>query len=204
MQNNIKIVGQVKEILKPFTIDNGDVYRQYIVVVPRTSENTDSVKLVVPAKTNNEFNINDIIFVNGKVKTRTYHNIKENKAKLDVYVEGEAELTDEVGSINSFVIDGYICKKPIFRTTPKGKEVCDIFIANNEEELRRSYYIPCICFGKCGRMAREYKVGDLIRISGRFQSRLYHKVSDPEDVNRVAYELAVSHLDKLNNTNETK
>ena len=97
---------------------------------------------------------------------------------------------------NSIWLDGYICKEPIYRKTPLGREIADLLLAVNRP-YGKSDYIPCICWGRNARYASGFEVGEHVQLLGRIQSREYVKrISDTETEKRVAYEVSVSKLEK--------
>ena len=111
----------------------------------------------------------------------------------------ELEFLDEIDEnekTNQIFLDGYICKEPIYRKTPLGREIADLLLAVNRP-YGKSDYIPCICWGRNARYASGFEVGEHVQLLGRIQSREYVKrISDTETEKRVAYEVSVSKLEK--------
>lgn len=107
----------------------------------------------------------------------------------EFYVVDDAEYDD-----NSIELDGFICKEPIYRKTPLGREICDILLAVNRP-YGKSDYIPCVCWGRNARFASGLEVGTRLKVQGRIQSREYtKKLSDTESETRTAYEVSLSRL----------
>ena len=101
-----------------------------------------------------------------------------------------------VGAILALEEEGFICKKPIYRTTPFGREICDVLLAVNRA-YNKSDYIPCIAWGRNARYAQSFEVGDKVLISGRIQSREYQKaLEDGSYESRVAYEVSINKIEK--------
>ena len=95
---------------------------------------------------------------------------------------------------NNVVLTGYICKPPVYRTTPFSREIADVLIAVNRA-YNKSDYIPCIAWGRNARFVKNLEVGEKIAISGRIQSREYvKKYSETESKTLTAYEVSVSKL----------
>ena len=95
---------------------------------------------------------------------------------------------------NSIVLSGYICKPPVYRTTPFNREIADLLLAVNRA-YNKSDYIPCIAWGRNARFVQNLKVGDRVALSGRIQSREYVKrLSETQSVTMTAYEVSVSKL----------
>ena len=105
--------------------------------------------------------------------------------------------SDETVTPNSIEITGYICKPPIYRTTPFKREICDVLIAVNRA-YNKSDYIPCIMWGRNARFVQNMKVGDKLTVVGRIQSRTYVKnLGEDKSEERVAYEVSVSKINPL-------
>ena len=124
---------------------------------------------------------------------------KKNRLVLSVFVR-ELEFLDEIDEdekTNQIFLDGYICKEPIYRKTPLGREIADVLLAVNRS-YGKSDYIPCICWGRNARFAAGFEVGSHIQMYGRIQSREYvKKISETETERRVAYEVSVSKVDLI-------
>ena len=98
---------------------------------------------------------------------------------------------------NQIFLDGYICKNPVYRKTPLGREIADLLIAVNRS-YGKSDYIPCICWGRNARFASGFEIGAHVEIYGRIQSREYiKKIGEEETEKRMAYEVSVSKIDVL-------
>ena len=126
---------------------------------------------------------------------RSYNKLEGGRSRLmlTVFVR---ELVDGATSRNpnSIVLSGYICKPPVYRTTPFNREIADLLVAVNRA-YNKSDYIPCIAWGRNARFVQNLKVGDRVALSGRIQSREYVKrLSETESVTMTAYEVSVSKL----------
>ena len=107
----------------------------------------------------------------------------------------DEDIPEEQSKSNQIFLDGYVCKPPIYRKTPLGREIADILVAVNRP-YGKSDYIPCIAWGRNARFAGGLEVGSHLQICGRVQSREYTKKVDEESVEkRVAYEVSVSKID---------
>lgn len=138
-----------------------------------------------------------MICVNGQFRSYNRHEERRNRLVLSVFAR-EVEFIDsleESAKSNMIFLDGYICKEPIYRKTPLGREIADLLLAVNRP-YGKSDYIPCICWGRNARYASTFKVGERCSIWGRIQSREYMKKLDEENVERrVAFEVSVSKLE---------
>ena len=171
------------------------------VAVNRLSNYLDYIPLMVSERLINvrEDYTGQIIYVTGQFRSFNRHEEKKNRLVLSVFVrelEFLEEVPEEIKS-NQIFLDGYICKEPIYRKTPLGREIADLLIAVNRS-YGKSDYIPCICWGRNARFASGFEVGGHVAIWGRIQSREYvKKLSETETEKRVAYEVSVSKIDFL-------
>ena len=131
---------------------------------------------------------------------RSYNKISEGKSKLMLTVFIRELLTEPLQiNPNSVVLSGYICKPPVYRTTPFNREIADLLIAVNRS-YNKSDYIPCIAWGRNARFAKSLSVGERIAIAGRIQSREYQKKFSEEDIRTMtAYEVSISKLAAADN-----
>ena len=199
--NQVVIAGQ---IVSGFTFSHevyGEGFYMVEVAVNRLSNYADYIPVMVSERlidvtANYE---GQYICVVGQFRSYNRHEEKKNRLVLSVFVrelEFLEETTDEVKS-NQIFLDGYICKEPIYRKTPLGREIADLLIAVNRS-YGKSDYIPCICWGRNARFASGFEVGGHILVWGRIQSREYvKKLSDWESEKRVAYEVSVSKIEFL-------
>ena len=134
---------------------------------------------------------------------RSYNKIVDGKNKLilTVFARNVTPCTERSKNPNEIYLDGYICKQPLYRTTPFGREIADVLLAVNRA-YNKSDYIPTIAWGRNSRFCKNLQVGDNIRVWGRLQSREYQKkISETEKVTKVAYEVSVSKMEKVDKDN---
>ena len=140
-----------------------------------------------------------LLCVNGQFRSYNRHEERKNRLVLSVFAREVKfiEEMEESSKTNQIYLDGYICKEPVYRKTPLGREIADLLLAVNRP-YGKSDYIPCICWGRNARYAEHFKVGERCAIWGRIQSREYMKKLDEEHVEkRVAFEVSVSKLELL-------
>ena len=199
--NNVELVG---EIVSDFRFSH-EVYgeRFYLVdvAVKRTSETIDYLPLLISEYLIdvNKNRIGEIIHVTGQFRSYNRHEELKNRLVLSVFVleiEFIEEETDEMKS-NQIILDGYICKDPIYRKTPLGREIADLLVAVNRS-YSKSDYIPCICWSRNARHASGLPLGTHLKITGRVQSRDYIKHhSNGEEEERRAYEVSASRIEVI-------
>ena len=196
MENKVYLYGLV--VSNPIPCDDyyGSDYRTIQLSVRRLSSIVDTILLTVHRDLVEEYDIKlgDNLAVLGEF--RSYNKIENNRSRLmlTVFVH---EITDEIDTTNPNIIElsGYVCKMPVYRTTPFNREIADLLIACNRSG-NKSDYLPAIAWGRNARFAKNIMVGEQIHISGRIQSREYQKRLDDGTVQtRTAYEISINNID---------
>ena len=199
--NQVSIMG---EVVSTFTFSHevfGGGFYMLNVSVKRLSESCDVIPLMISERLIdvNEDYRGTYIRATGQFRSYNRHEEKKNRLVLSVFVR-ELEFTEEElenSKTNQIFLDGYICKPPVYRKTPLGREIADILLAVNRP-YGKSDYIPCICWGRNARFASGFEVGGHTQIWGRIQSREYmKKIDEEESEKRIAYEISVSKLEYL-------
>lgn len=195
MQNNVvHLSGQIASELEFSHEIMDEKFYDFTIAVQRLSGQKDFVPVTVSERIigDNNFEIGNLIGLIGQF--RSYNKIIENHSKLvlKVFVRELCDYDEQLP--NSIEIEGYVCKPPIYRTTPFKREICDLLVAVNRA-YNKSDYIPAIAWGRNARFASTFSVGDKVRLVGRIQSRPYQKQLESGEVEeRVAYEVSVSAL----------
>ena len=199
--NQVSIAG---EVISDFTFSH-DVFGEgfYIleVVVSRLSNSYDMIPVMVSERlidVKQDYK-GKFVEVLGQFRSYNRHEESKNKLVLSVFAR-EVKMVDELSENakpNHIFLDGFVCKPPIYRKTPLGREISDVLLAVNRP-YGKSDYIPCICWGRNARFAESFAVGGHVQIWGRIQSREYQKKMNEIDFEkRVAYEVSVSKLEYL-------
>ena len=151
----------------------------------------------------NDLTIDSKITVEGQFRSYNSYENERNRLVLTVFAkdikfaenqENEIEVTKELVS-NEVILNGYICKKPIYRQTPFGREISDLLLAVNRA-YNKSDYIPCIAWGRNARFCQNMEIGAEVKITGRVQSRSYEKKhEDGTTETRVAYEVSIASME---------
>lgn len=203
MENNkVTVIGT---IVSEFTFSHA-VYGEGFYVtdlsVNRLSEQADIIPLLISERlidVTRDFR-GCTIEATGQFRSYNRHEGTKNRLVLSVFVREVnfmEEFTDYTKT-NQIFLDGYICKEPIYRKTPLGREIADLLVAVNRP-YGKSDYIPCISWGRNARFASGFNVGTRVTIWGRVQSRDYtKKLSETECEKRTAYEVSVSKLECVN------
>ena len=186
--NHIIMVGKVTSDKRFSHEIYGEKFYIFDLSVPRLSGNSD------------------IITVEGQFRSYNSYGEGKNKLVLTVFAKNVTLLEDQESEVearkdfisNEVTLIGYICKKPVYRQTPFGREIADILLAVNRA-YSKSDYIPCIAWGRTARFCENMEVGTEVKLVGRVQSRQYEKKHEDGTVeNKVAYEVSVGSLEVVN------
>ena len=216
--NHITLVGKVtKEKLFSHEI-YGERFYIFNIDVPRLSDSIDIIPITVSERlltSECDIELGKTVEVDGQF--RSYNGYENEKSKLiltvfakdlkikdivvdtvsDTETEPTEQQTVEQNSSNDVTLIGYICKKPIYRKTPFGREIADVLLAVNRA-YNKSDYIPCIAWGRNARFCENLEVGKQVKVKGRVQSRTYEKKHEDGTVTtKVAYEVSVSGMEIL-------
>lgn len=199
--NQVSIAG---EVVSEFEFSHdvfGEGFYLLNVSVNRLSHSNDIIPLMVSERLMDvkEDYRGKFIEVTGQFRSYNRHEESRNRLVLSVFVREVTVCEEEKSEVqpNYIFLDGFICKQPIYRKTPLGREIADLLLAVNRP-YGKSDYIPCICWGRNARFAEKFQVGGHIQIWGRIQSREYQKkISETEVEKRVAYEVSVSKLEYI-------
>ena len=173
----------------------GEGFYEFRLSVLRLSMQTDVLPVTISERLMDEVSINvgEKITINGQF--RSYNKLDNNRSRLmlTVFARSVSEY-DEESNPNIIELEGFICKQPMYRTTPFKREICDLLVAVNRA-YNKSDYIPCIAWGRNARYVNSLEVGDRITLCGRIQSRDYQKLTaNGEYVIKTAYEVSISRI----------
>ena len=177
----------------------GEGFYESTLSVPRLSEQLDVIPFTISERLLDGSGIEEGSLVTFSGQLRSYNKMVEGRSKLMLTVFVKEFIDDDNGTVNpnSVELTGYVCKDPIYRTTPLSREICDLLIAVNRA-FNKSDYIPCISWGRNARYCRTLAVGTKLRVAGRIQSRNYvKKLSDELSETRTAYEISVGRIELL-------
>ncbi|MCL2621276.1 MAG: single-stranded DNA-binding protein [Defluviitaleaceae bacterium] len=198
--NRISLLGKI-ETSPVFSHDVfGEGFFSFNLAVPRLSDAHDILPVTISERImeGSRFTPDEQMSVTGQI--RSYNNYiaeeQRNRLVLTVFAK-DYEFLESIPNTNpnEVILDGFICKPPVYRTTPFGREITDLLMAVNRS-YNKSDYIPCITWGRNARYASKLAVGDNIRLWGRMQSRVYQKKQDDGTVTeKTAFEVSVSRIE---------
>ena len=193
-----------------------EIYGEKFYIVNLEVKRLSSTSDIIPITISERLIMNFDLEVGKKVEVegqfRSYNNYENERNRLILTVfakeirvlEENEEESEDSNITNEVILVGYICKKPIYRQTPFGREIADILLAVNRA-YNKSDYIPCIAWGRNARFCQNLEVGTEVKIIGRVQSRMYEKkYEDGRIENRVAYEVSIASMEVANNETDTE
>ena len=182
----------------------GEGFYTFFIKTNRLSDSVDILPVTISERLINSNILQPGNFVEILGQIRSYNGFSDNKNKLilTVFVRDIKQLSETQNkNPNQVTLNGYICKKPIYRTTPFGREITDILLAVNRA-YNKSDYIPCISWGRNAIFANKLNVGENLLISGSMQSRIYQKKLENGDLaEKTAYEVSISKIEVLSKKN---
>ena len=213
LENNyLTLVGKVTGEKKFSHEIYGERFYVFNLNIPRLSGVADIIPITISERLINDETLKEgqKLLVKGQFRSYNSYENEKNRLILTVFAkdvkiiteeeqqdEEENEMTKKDVITNEVVLIGYICKKPIYRQTPFGREIVDILLAVNRA-YNKSDYIPCIAWGRNARFCQNLEVGTQIKLVGRVQSRTYEKKHEDGSVEtRVAYEVSVGSLEVI-------
>ncbi len=210
--NHLVLVGKITSDKKFSHEIYGESFYIFDLEVPRLSGNSDIIPITISERLilEKELEIGDKVAIEGQFRSYNSYENEKNRLILTVfakdikYLSQEEEEDSSQKVSNEVTLVGYICKKPIYRQTPFGREISDILLAVNRA-YNKSDYIPAIAWGRNARFCQNIEVGTKVKITGRVQSRNYEKkFEDGTTQTRTAYEVSISSLEIVNEEEENK
>ena len=199
--NNVFLQGRIGSSIEYSHDLYGERFYEFRLDVPRLSEHLDEIPVTVSETLAAELHEGDTVAINGQFRSFNRPEGERSRLILSVFARELAPVRSDVNPNNATMI-GYICKPPIYRTTPFNREICDVLLAVNRA-YSKSDYIPCIAWGKNARVIRNAAVGQKLEVTGRIQSRQYTKrLEDGSSEIRTAYEFSIGSVEFLKKESE--
>lgn len=202
-QNNyILLVGQVTSEKKFSHEIYGESFFNFDLEIPRLSGISDIIPITISERliANFDLSIGKKVVIEGQFRSYNTYENSRSRLILTVFVKEIRERGEfeEIKVPNEVQLVGHICRKPIYRKTPFGREIADVLVAVNRA-YNKSDYIPCITWGRNARFCEDMPIGTEVKLVGRVQSRPYEKKYDDGTVEaRTAYEVSISSLEFVN------
>lgn len=218
LENNyLTLVGKVTGEKKFSHEIYGERFYTFNLSIPRLSGNADIIPITISERLLGDDTLVEgkKLLIKGQFRSYNSYENERNRLILTVFAKDLQEIEEDSEETendivrkdiitNEVVLIGYICKKPIYRQTPFGREISDLLLAVNRA-YNKSDYIPCIAWGRNARFCQNLEVGSQVKIVGRVQSRTYEKKHEDGTVeNRIAYEVSVGSLEVMEEKEEIK
>ena len=176
--------------LPQFSHENhGRRFFRFSLEVPRLSGTVDTLPVIAQEEILNEIDLSDgeMLTVTGQIRS---HNVRtDGRRHLMIFVFASALTCEDGEALNDAELEGFLCREPIYRRTPLGREICDVMLAV-PRAFQRADYLPCILWGRTAQEASRCHTRDKIGITGRLQSRVYTKLTEEGAEERTAYEIS--------------
>lgn len=187
--NNVTIAGEVRTNPETYNCC-GENFYSFSVAVKRDSGVEDIIPVNVSHVLIKNVKVGDKVCLVGQI--RTYNKSQDGKSRLIIILFVQS-VKEYINDLNEVELTGYFCKNPVYRTTPLGRDICDIILAVNRER-RKSDYVPCIVWGRTAALISNLNVGAKVNVQGRFQSRVYEKKTDDGNKKFTAYEVSINRI----------
>ena len=187
--NQITVRGELVKLPEFSHENHGKRFYRFYLDIPRLSGNSDCLPVIAEERILDGIDLSggSMLTVTGQIRS---HNTRSGGSRhLLIFIFAASIVAEDGEPCNDVVIEGPLCKEPIYRRTPLGREICDAMLAV-KRSFRRADYLPCIFWGRTAEEIALCHTGDCIRIIGRLQSRTYIKHTETGQVERVAYEIS--------------
>ena len=187
--NTVTLRGSLQALPQLSHENHGKRFYRFCLEVPRLSGAVDILPVIAEETILNTIDptAGEMITVVGQI--RSHNNREAGVRRLLIFVYAGALIVENGPPINDVTLCGPLCKEPVYRRTPLGREICDVMLAV-PRAFRRADYLPCILWGRVAQEIASCQIRDRIRICGRLQSRVYTKLTDSGPIERTAYEIS--------------
>lgn len=189
VSNQIRLRGSLLGLPEFSHENHGRRFCRFTLEVPRLSGTVDLLPVIAPEALVGELDPFDgeMLCVTGQV--RSHDRREETRRRLMIFVFASEIKSDSGEPENSVHVEGIVCREPVLRRTPLGREICDVMLAA-PRAFHRCDYLPCILWGRTAQEAALCRVQDRLHIDGRLQSRAYTKRTEQGAQERTAYEIS--------------
>lgn len=187
--NQITVRGQLADLPEYSHENHGKRFYRFFLNIPRLSGNSDCLPVVAEERILDTIDLSggNMLTVTGQIRS---HNTRSGgNRRLLIFIFAGTIVAEDGLPCNDVILEGPLCKEPIYRRTPLGREICDAMLAV-PRTFRRADYLPCIFWGRTAEEISVCHTGDRIQIVGRLQSRVYTKHTEDGPKERVAYEVS--------------
>lgn len=189
IHNQITVRGSLMELPVYSHENHGRHFYRFSLEIPRLSGTVDVLPVVAEERILYGINLSggEMLTVTGQI--RSHNNRVDGVRRLLVFIYATDLMAEDGEALNDAIIEGPLCREPVYRRTPLGREICDVMLAV-PRAFKRADYLPCILWGRTAQEVSQCHTRDRIRIVGRLQSRTYTKMTDNGPIERTAYEIS--------------
>lgn len=194
--NQIILRGTLQELPQFSHENHGKNFYRFHLEVPRLSGAVDTLPVIAQQEVLDSIDLSggEMLTVTGQIRS---HNIRTDGSRhLMIFVFASSIVAEDGDPVNDVILEGPLCREPTYRRTPLGREICDVMLAV-PRAFHRADYLPCILWGRTAQEISTCTTRDRIRVCGRFQSRVYTKLTEDGPTERVAYEISALTADIL-------
>ena len=187
--NQITVRGSLFSLPEFSHENHGKRFFRFFLEVPRLSGAVDTLPVVAEETVLNAMDLSsgDMLTIFGQIRS---HNQRiEGRRRLLIFIFASSIVCEDGEPINEVILEGPLCREPVYRRTPLGREICDVMLAV-PRSFRRADYLPCILWGKTALLGADCHTRQRLRIIGRLQSRIYTKLTEGGAVEHTAYEIS--------------
>ncbi len=187
--NQITVRGSLCSLPEFSHENHGKRFFRFLLEVPRLSGAVDTLPVVAEETVLNAMDLSggDLLTVIGQI--RSHNQRMDGRRRLLIFIFASTIVCEDGEPINECILEGPLCREPVYRRTPLGREICDVMLAV-PRTFRRADYLPCILWGKTAQLGSECHTRERIRIIGRLQSRIYTKLTEEGAAEHTAYEIS--------------
>ena len=188
-ENHILLRGELVSLPEFSHENHGIRFLKFQLDVPRLSGAVDRLPVIAPEHILDPLDpsAGEMLTVEGQIRS---HNLRtDGQRRLLIFVFASSVMAEDGPPINDCTLEGLLCKEPIFRRTPLGRDICDVMLAI-PRAFRRSDYLPCILWGRIAHQCADLHTRDRLTVHGRLQSRAYTKLTPEGPQERTAYEIS--------------
>jgi len=193
MNNVVELCGCIADKPKFSHIGGSDNYFSFPLDIERLSGFVDTINIIIRQEMMDRLEIDDSRHLAVTGELRSFNNKRGDGSRLVISAFAKDIMFTDEDDKNSVSLTGAVCKKPNLRKTPMGRQICDIMLAVNRR-YGRSDYLPCIAWGRLAESTADLKIGDMISLEGRIQSRKYIKTESGLLTERTAFEVSIVSL----------
>ena len=188
--NTITVRGTLLQLPQLSHENHGRRFFRFTLEIPRLSGTVDLLPVVAPEPLVQQLDpcAGSMLTVTGQIRSHNHHS--EGTRHLMIFIFASQLTVEDGDPINEVIVEGPLCREPVFRRTPLGREICDVMLAVSRS-YGRADYLPCILWGNHARLAASYPVGTALLLTGRLQSREYIKLTEGGSESRTTYEISV-------------